>query len=260
MLIKDLTPEDITITEDKVPAKIEKVACGKPEPLLVGVLVDVSGSRGIDPLLSSHYDALAAFLNRLLSGDDGAYLIVFDDEPQKLSELLQNGPAISAAFGKLKKYRPRGSTALYDGIKDAAESKFKSRSGRRILVVVGDWEDNSSHIRLEDAVRDAQRRSTTVYAIVDGQDGYKAIKRGHEQAVYCAKRIAEETGGLEYDVDGEKDFSRVLQAIGAAVTGSCLVEYATANASAKKGIKVHVEANSKDVSILYPRVRFGSPQ
>lgn len=179
ILIRDLKPEDITITEDKVPTKIEKVSCGRPEPLLVGVLLDVSGSRGIDPLLSSHYAALEAFLNRFLGENDGSYMIVFDDEPQKLSELLLNGPAISAAFDKLRKYQPHGSTALYDGIKEAAEAKFRGHSGRRILIVIGDWEDNSSHIRLEDAVRDAQN---------------KAIKRGHVQAVYCAKRVAGSLG------------------------------------------------------------------
>jgi hypothetical protein len=43
MLIRDLKPDDLAITEDKVPTKIEKVNCGRPEPLLVGVLVDVSG-------------------------------------------------------------------------------------------------------------------------------------------------------------------------------------------------------------------------
>lgn len=47
----DLKPGDLTITEDKVPAKIEKTNCGKPEPLLLGLLLDVSASRRRDPLL-----------------------------------------------------------------------------------------------------------------------------------------------------------------------------------------------------------------
>jgi hypothetical protein len=61
--IGDLKPEDITITENKVPAKIEKVTCGKAEPLLVGILVDVSGSRSTDSHLREHYDALEGFLH-----------------------------------------------------------------------------------------------------------------------------------------------------------------------------------------------------
>jgi len=262
MLIRELKPENIAITEDKVPARIEKIRCGKPEPLLVGVLVDVSGSRLIDPLLGSHYDALAAFLKQLLTGDDGAYVVAFDDEPHKLSELMSNGSVISATFEKLRKYEPHASTALYDGIQAAAEVTFlKGHSGRRILLVLADWDDNSSHINLEEAVKAAQKRATTVYAIVDRQDGYTSIKRGHRQAVYCATRVAEETGGLTYDVYGAEDFAKVLRAIGGAVVGSCRVEYTTAgNARAKKGTKLQIEADSKDITILYPRVRFSTAQ
>ena len=96
---------------------------------------------------------------------------------------------------------------------------------------------------------------------MDRQDGYTSIKRGHRQAVYCATRVAEETGGLTYDVYGAEDFAKVLQAIGGAVVGSCRVEYTTAgNARAKKGTKLQIEADSKDVTILYPRVRFSTAQ
>lgn len=66
--IRDLKPEDITIREDKVPARIEKVTCGKPEHLLVGVVMDVSGSRRSDSQLLTYYDDLEAFLHRLLAG------------------------------------------------------------------------------------------------------------------------------------------------------------------------------------------------
>ena len=261
MLIRDLKPEDLTITENRVSAKIDKLTCGKGEPLLVGILMDTSGSRRLDPHLRSHYDALVAFLNQLLTGDDRAYLMTFDVDVHELSGLMSDQAEISTAFEKLRKYEPRGSTALYDGIKEAAGAKFKGRSGRRILVVIGDWEDNSSQIRLEDAVKDAQKSSTTVYAIMDDAGAYKALKKGHKQAVYCATRIADETGGLVYEVYAKEDFARVLEAIREAVTGSCRVEYTILrNGRAKKGVGLHVEANSKDVSILYPRVRFGSSQ
>ena len=73
------------------------------------------------------------------------------------------------------------------------------------------------------------------------------------------QRITEETGGLAYRVEDNNDFDKALQTIGGAVSGSCKVEYtAPGNADAKKGVKLRVEAISKDVSVLYPRVRFGS--
>jgi len=58
--VTDLKPDDLTVTEDEVPAKIERISCGKPDPILLGVLVDVSGNRRFDPHLGSHYEALEA--------------------------------------------------------------------------------------------------------------------------------------------------------------------------------------------------------
>ncbi len=260
MLIRDLKPDGLTVVEDKVPAKIEKVTCGKPEPLLIGVLVDVSGSRRGDSHVLSHYDELQAFLDHLLSGGDGAFLIAFDKEIYRLSELMSGRAEISSAFDKLRKHKPQSSTALYDAIKAAAEANLSGRSGRRVILVLGDWEDNSSHIGIEDAEEAAQRSAATIYAIVDSDIDIKS-KKTHRQAVLAATEATEQTGGLAYEVHDKYDFAKGLQAIGSAVTGSCRVEYTTAaNTQAKKGTKVRVEANSKDVSVIYPRVRFGAPQ
>ena len=128
------------------------------------------------------------------------------------------------------------------------------------MVVVGDWEDNSSHVVGDEAMEAAQRSSATIYAILDSDGGLQSQK-SHKHAIDAAKRVTEGTGGLAYEVEERNDFARVLQAIGTAVTGSCRVEYTTGgNAGAKKGTKVRIEANSKDVTILYPRVRFSAAQ
>lgn len=256
VLIRDIKPDDITITENEVPKKIEKVACDRPEPLLVGILVDISGSRRKDSRLSAHYDALETFLHTLLAGDDKTYVVAYDDKVHKVSELLADRAGISTAFDKLRKVVPAGATALYDAVEAAAGANFKSRSGRRVLVVVGDWEDNASHIRLEEAVKAAQRTGTTIYAIVDADIGLES-KLAHKHAVNTAKEATEQTGGVVYDAQEKNDFDKALHAIAEAVVGSCRVAYTTSeNADAKEGVKLHVQASSKEVSILYPRVRF----
>jgi VWFA-related protein len=254
--LTDLKPDDLTITEDKVEAKIEKISCGKPDPILLGVLVDVSGSQR-DAHLASEYDALQAFLNQVLSERDGAFVVAYDGKPYKLSELTADRAALSAAFDKLRKHQPHGPTALYDAIKAAATANFFGRSGRRILVVVGDWEDNSSHIRLDQVGEFPERTSTTVYAIVDSTVSAALSKKSYKHALLAAKEVTEETGGLYYDVHSEKDFATALQAIQVAISGSCRVDYSIPKvATPKKGIKLHVEANSKGASIHYTKVRF----
>lgn len=226
MPIRDLKPEDLTLTEDKVPAKIERITCGKPEPLLVGVLVDVSGSRRSDSHLPLHYDALEGFLQTLLTGGDETYIVAYNDRVYKLSELVADRAGISAAFDKLRKHQPVGSTALYDAIKAAAGANFKGRSGRRVLVVVGDWEDNSSRVRLEEATKAAQRTGTTIYAIVDADTGLEG-KLAHKHASNAAKEATEQTGGMVFDAQEKNDFDKALQAIGGAVGDACKVTYTT---------------------------------
>jgi VWFA-related protein len=254
--LTDLKPDDLTITEDKVEAKIEKIRCGKPDPILLGVLVDVSGSQR-SAHLASEFDELQAFLNQVLSGQDGAFVIAYGDKPYKLSELTADRASLSAAFDKLKKHQPYGSTALYDAIKAAANATFFGRSGRRILVVVGDWDDNSSHIRLDQVGEFPERTSTTVYALVDSEISATLSKKTYKQALWAAKEVTEETGGLYYDAHSEKDFATALQAVQAAISGSCRVDYSIPKvASPKKGIKLHVQANSKGTSIHYAKVRF----
>jgi VWFA-related protein len=254
--LTDLKPDDLRITEDKVEAKIEKIRCGKPDPILLGVLVDVSGSQR-DAHLASRYDALQAFLNQVLREQDGAFVVAYDDKPYKLSQLSADRASLLAAFDELKKHQPHGPTALYDAIKAAANANFFDRSGRRILVVVGDWEDNSSHIRLDQVGEFPERTSTTVYAVVDSTASAALSTKSYKHALLAAKEVTEETGGLYYDVHGEKEFVTALQAIQVAISGSCRVDYSIPKvASPKKGIKLHVEANSKGTSIHYAKVRF----
>jgi hypothetical protein len=149
---------------------------------------------------------------------------------------------------------------MYDAIKFTVKGE-PERSAHRVLVVVGDWEDNSSHVGLEDAVEVAQRNSTAVYAIVDGTDNPTYTKVAYKRALSAAKKATEETGGLYYDVHGEKEFEATLQAIQVAIGGSCRVEYSVPKGAAtNREIKLHVDIHAKDTSISYPRVRFSSAQ
>lgn len=260
ILVTDLRPENLAITEDNVPAKIVGVTCGKPERLLVGILVDVSGSERTDSHRRFHYDELQTFVDHLLNRGNRVYVVAFDQKIYKLSEVMSDRAEISPAFDKLKRHEPLSSTALYDAIKAVAGANFKDRSERRVLLVIGDWEDNSSRVHLEDAVQAAQQSSTTIYAIADYDTNLKS-KRAHRSAIYGATEVTKQTGGMVYEVDEKEAFAKALQTIGAAVMGSCRVDYTTAiNASAQKGIKLHVETNSKDVSILYPHSRFSGSQ
>lgn len=257
----DLKMEDLSLTEDRVPVKIDKITCKKPDPILLGILLDVSGSRHGDALLNSHYLALHNFVDQFLRKDDAFFLADFSDRPFKLGGPTADRASISAAFKQLRLNPPRGSTAMYDAIVASVGEKFSGRKGPRDLIVVGDWEDNSSHVDMERAIEAAQRTSATIYAILDATDDSTYDKRFYKRGHSVAEKFADETGGQYFDVHGEKDFAAALKSIQAEIDGSCRVDYSVPQTTrTKTGLKLHVEVHSGDTLIRYPKVRFNAAE
>jgi hypothetical protein len=93
----------------------------------------------------------------LLTGNDEAYVVAYDDKVYKLSELVADSAGISAAFDKPRKHQPVGSTALYDAIKAAAGANFGAgltcrapwtRPGHTNRASDGGWPRFSSEKRI----------------------------------------------------------------------------------------------------------------
>jgi hypothetical protein len=96
--------EDISIMEAKLPAKVRCVESGKPEPLLIGLLLDMSGRRRTDPLLKSHYDALEADLSSTRGPGNCAFIEVFNDQVYALSKLTADRSELAWAFDQIRKH------------------------------------------------------------------------------------------------------------------------------------------------------------
>jgi len=169
----------------------------------VGILADTSGSRRDDPSLPGHYDALNSFLSKLPGSEDRAYVVAFNDSPFAMSDPTADPAALSTDFENLKKSRRFGSTALYDAIKASAKANFFGRPGRHIIIV-GDWEDNSSRASLEVTSTIAQKSAAAVYAIVDGGRGSSNNTKTHKRGLQAAERITKETGGFLCDVEDKR--------------------------------------------------------
>jgi von Willebrand factor type A domain len=172
----DLHVSDLAVEENDKPVHIDAVTCGQPEPVLIGLLIDISGSRHWDPLLASHYDALKAFLSSTLTREDGAYIVTFGANPRALAGVTSNLGELDKALDDLKTMQPFGPTAMYDSIAAAGNANFFRKKGRRILIVVGDFEDNVSRNTLEKASFAALGTQTTVYPIVDGADNSSYVE------------------------------------------------------------------------------------
>jgi hypothetical protein len=98
---------------------------------------------------------------------------------------------------KVRKLKPGGGSALYDAIYTACTKrslvKGEPVDPRRVVVVIGDGNDNSSTKTLDQVVELAQRNLVTIYGISTSAYGFEA------QGDPALVRLAKETGGrVEY--------------------------------------------------------------
>src|SRR5271169_7106333 len=136
---------------------------------------------------------------QMLPGDKkySGYMIGYSNEAELMIE-------------KLRKLKPSGGAALYDAIYQACTSRALVQGEpvepRRIIIVMGDGNDNASKKTLEEVLELAQRNLVTIYGISTTSYGFSSD--GDPNLV----RLAQETGGrVTYPLqDVYKDVSGYL--------------------------------------------------
>jgi hypothetical protein len=98
---------------------------------------------------------------------------------------------------RLRKVKPGGGAALYDALYQACTNRKLVQGEpvepRRIIIIIGDGNDNHSSKTMEQVLELAQRNLVTIYGISTIYSGFTS--EGTENL----RRLAEETGGrVEY--------------------------------------------------------------
>jgi VWFA-related protein len=222
-----LSSSDLSIQENKQPAHIDRVDCGKPEPLLLAVLLDTSGSRIADPHLSAHYDALKKFLASTLAKGDVAYLVSFADQPHPLTPPTADPAVLGAALDQLKSATPTGKTAVYDSLKMVSSQYLSVNYVRRVILMIGDFQDNSSKIDVAKASAASLESRSTVFVILDENDGQRrpTTRTIEDRSDDYSFRVARETGGQTFVIESQAQFPAALDNIRNVLNHSCRVEY-----------------------------------
>ena len=206
-----MTKNDCQLAEDKTPQTLKNLTQEKNLPLTIGILLDTSGSQ--TNVLPLEQDSGARFLREVLTPKDEAFLISFDvnvdlladftSSPNELKRAIDkasiNEASSSAGIpgiggGPMPTSNPRG-TLLYDAVYLAAHDKLNSQTGRKILIILTDGEDQGSQETIKSAIEAAQKANTIVYPIlIADRAGYAAagmIYTGSSQM----DQLARETGG-----------------------------------------------------------------
>jgi Mg-chelatase subunit ChlD len=222
-----LSASDLSIQENKQPARIDRVECGKPEPLLLAVLLDTSGSRIDDPHLNTHYDTLKKFLASTLANGDAAYLVSFTDQAHQLTPPTSDLTVLNTALDQLKAVAPKGKTAVYDTLKMASNQNLSVDHVRRVILMIGDFGDNSSKIGVYKASAAPLESRSTLFVILDQNDRHprqntRTIEEGSPDDSF---RVARETGGQTFAIESPAQFLAALDGIHNVLNHSCRVDY-----------------------------------
>jgi len=187
--IPDLRREDFKVYEDGKPQPITNFSAETNLPLTIALLVDTSGSVR-DRLRFEQDAAIEFFDSTLIQGKDRALVITFDSGIDLIQDYTDDTEKLSKS---IRTMRAGGGTSLYDAIYLAAARKLAQQTGRRIMVVISDGDDNSSRVSMTEALETVQRNDVVIYTISTNSTGMGGEKKGRGDKVL--KRFAEETGG-----------------------------------------------------------------
>jgi VWFA-related protein len=267
-LVGNLAKDDFLLSEDGKPQTIKYFTRETDLPLTIGLLVDVSASQ--ERLIDIEKDAASQFFTHMLRQKDMAFLISFGEECELLQDytnsarLLRGGLTglkVNAPVGTLSRmpgpvptvYQPRG-TVLYDAVFLAADEKLKGQVGRKVLVLITDGVDEGSRLKLEDALRAAQKADAVVYSIDysdPGAYGGRGFGLGMGGAGESAlKRMSEPTGGQVFRVDRKHPLDEVFHEIQEEMRSQYAIGYTPINGVRDGSFRrIELRTSNKDLKV-----------
>ncbi len=214
--VTGLTKDSCQIAENKEPQTIKRLTSEKNLPLTIGILLDTSGSQ--TNVLQLEKDSGARFLREVLTPKDEAFLISFDVNVDLLSDYTNSPSEIRRAIdkasineasssngipgiggGPMPTSDPRG-TLLYDAVYLGAHDKLQSQTGRKVLIILTDGQDQGSQVKIKEAIEASQKANVIVYPILIA-DRASYFQSG---MIYTGSgqmdQLARETGGRVINV------------------------------------------------------------
>jgi VWFA-related protein len=190
--VTDLRAPDFEVFEGKRQQKILDFLAESEMPLRIALLIDTSNS--IKTRFKFQLEAASEFLSSVIRPDKDKALIYSYDTT---AELVQPLTGDTYTLGKkLMNLRAGGGTAMFDALGEACRDHLGNEQPRhqfrRAVIIIGDGEDNNSRFSRDQALEQAHKADTVVYAISTN------ITRQETDGDKVLKYLAEETGGLAF--------------------------------------------------------------
>ncbi len=192
--VTNLTQNDFSLYEDDKKQNITNFIREKDLPLTIALLIDTSDT--VKPKLKFEQEAAISFIHNVLRKEDKAMLLQFDSGLSLLQDFTNDPNRLTKQINKLQ---AAGQTSLYDAIYRTCDEKMFRATGRKVMIILSDGDDDaSSEATLNQATEMAMRAETIIFAISISQGGFFGVGIGggeDKEGDSILKDIARETGG-----------------------------------------------------------------
>jgi VWFA-related protein len=200
-----LKQDNFRVFEDKVEQKLS-VFKREDIPVSMGLVIDNSGSMRDK---RARVNQAAITLVEASNPQDEAFVVNFNDDfyLDLDKDFTSSIPELKEA---LERIDSRGSTALYDAIIGSLDHVKKGAKDKKVLLVVTDGEDNTSHNSLEKTIKEIQKTDTVIYTIgLLSEESKKNAKR----AKRALEQIAQASGGMSYFPENVGDVHNICEQV-----------------------------------------------
>ncbi|MDQ3651721.1 MAG: VWA domain-containing protein [Acidobacteriota bacterium] len=187
-------------------------------PVMMAVLFDNSSS--LTAAREFQKQAAVRFFKSVLRPVDQAALYSVSTDSTLVAPLTNNVQTLVHAINGFGK--PEGATALFDAIDQAAEY-LRIRRGRKVIIIVSDGVDTSSHLDFDTTLRHTLAADCQVYAVQTGNSDNTNLR--DLAAERRMQEITAQTGGALYVPRGESDLDRAFTQIAADLAQQYVLSY-----------------------------------
>ncbi len=170
--VNDLSLSDIKILDgNKPPDKILQFIPQSKLPLRLGLLIDTSDS--VSSRFAFEKRAAENFVRKVVnSSSDLAFVAGFNEQVQVTQDFTGDTDSLTKGIERIQK---GGETSIFDAVYYASwKLAAYPEQGRvaRVLVVLTDGEDNSSHRSLQQAIEETASAGVTIYTVSTTDTGF----------------------------------------------------------------------------------------
>ena len=243
-LVTDLSQKELKLLEDNRVQSITNFSRETDLPLTIALLIDTSTS--IRDRFKFEQEAAIDFLYRTIRPKkDKGLLITFDSAIELVQDYTDNPEVLAKA---IRQVRPGGGTKMLDALYLACQEKLKSETGRKLIILISDGDDNLSLETVTSTLEMAQRSDVAIFTISTNSSGFFGLTA--PKADKLLRRLADETGGRAFFPFKAEDLSQSFQDIAAELRSQYSLAYRSSNVNRDGTFRaIKIEPERKNVKV-----------